>query len=316
MFKWRQKHTTGYDREIRPDKPLRRLGMKNMTRFICIAGILAVISTACGAKIKSPLTSIKTGPTQTVDIHVPMLESSSNGVELNLEFAAGELKLAPGNSQYLASGSATFNVIDLAPTIGRQGSSYQIQAGNIDAEEISTCPDNIENVWDLQLANTPMTLNIKAGAYDGSVELGGLSLKQLVISDEGSVFTGRFSEPNNVEMTSFTYRTGAGNTELKGLANANFSQMTFTSGPGEYTLGFDGRLQRNASVTIESRLSTVNIIVPKGVTVQVSSEGKLATVNPDSGWNQNGSVYEVRGSGPTITILVKMSTGTLNLKTE
>ena len=161
-----------------------------------------------------------------------------------------------------------------------------------------------------------MSLNIKAGAYDGSFELGGLSLEKLAISEGGSDVTGAFSAPNNVEMSSFTYSTGGSRMELKGLANANFEQMTFTSGAGDYTLSFDGDLQRDASVTIESGVSTVNIIVPEGVNAQVTFEGGLTTVNAGGGWAQNGSVYTLSGSGPTITITVKMGVGTLNLKTE
>jgi len=104
--------------------------------------------------------------------------------------------------------------------------------------------------------------------------------------------------------------------ELKGLANANFEQMTFNSGAGDYTLSFDGDLQRDASVMIETGASTVNIIVPKGVNAQVTFDGGLSSVKADGGWEQNGNVYTLSGSGPTITITVKMGVGTLNLKTE
>ena len=281
-----------------------------------VAAFVSLVTSACGANIKSPLMNIKTGPTQTVDIQVPMPEEPSTGVELNLEFVAGELKLSPGASEYLASGTATFNVVDFEPKVEAVESLYKLRVGALKVEGISTCPDNVKNVWELQLADTPMILNIKAGAYEGSFELGGLSLEKLAISDAGSDFTGRFSEPNHVEMSSFTYNTGTGSTELKGLANANFAQMNFTSGAGDYTLSFDGDLQRDASVMIESGLSTVHIIVPEGVNAHVTFDGSLTTVNIDSGWNQNGNVYAHSGSGLTITITVKMRTGTLNLKTE
>ena len=290
--------------------------MKNIFRFLVAAFVLALVTTACGANIKSPLMNIKTGPTQTVDIRVPMPIEPSTGVELNLEFVAGELKLSPGASEYLASGTATFNVVDFAPKVEVVESLYKLRVGDLKVEGISTCPDNIKNVWDLQLADTPMILNIKAGAYEGSFELGGLSLEKLAISDAGSDVTGRFSEPNHVEMSSFTYDTGAGSTELKGLANANFAQMNFTSGAGEYTLSFDGNLQRDANVTIESGLSTVNIIVPEGVNAQVTFDGSLTKVNTDGGWNQNGNIYTHSGHGPTIAITVKIGTSTLNLMTE
>ena len=284
--------------------------------ILAAALVLALVTMACGANINLPVTQIKTGPTQTVDIQVPMPEEPSTVVELNLEFLAGELKLAPGASGYLASGTAIFNAADLEPKIEASGSTHTLRSGNLKIEGIPNFQDDIKNEWDLQLANTPMSLNIKAGAYNGSFELGGLSLEKLAISEGGSDLTGTFSEPNHVEMSSFTFSTGGSSVELKGLANANFAQMTFNSGAGDYTLSFDGDLQRNASVTIDAGVGTVNIIVPQGVNAQLTFDGGLSTVNTNGGWDQNGNLYTLSGSGPTITITVKMGAGTLNLATE
>jgi hypothetical protein len=291
--------------------------MNNRTnRILTAALVLALVTLACGFNFNRPVTQITYGPTQTVDIQVPMPDGSSTGVELILEFVGGELKLAPGANGNLTSGTATFNVADLEPIIDSSGSSYTLRQGNLNIKGIPKLPDNLKNVWDLQLANIPMSLNIKAGAYKGSFELGGLSLEKLVISEGGSDVTGTFSSPNNVEMSSFTYSTGASSAQLKGLANANFAQMAFNSGAGDYTLSFDGNLRRDASVKIDAGLGTVNIIVPEGVNAQVSFDGGLSTVKTAGGWSQNGKVYTLSGSGPTITITVKMGAGNLNLVTE
>jgi hypothetical protein len=293
--------------------------MNNRKHIFAAALILVMVATACGVKIKSPVTSIKTGPTQTVDIQVPMPAQPVTSVELNLEFVAGELKLtpgaAPGAGGYLASGAATFNAVDFVPKVETAGASCTVRQGDLKIEGIPKFQDDFKNQWDLQLANTPMSLNIKAGAYTGNVELGGLSLEKLAISEVGSDVNFTFSAPNQVEMSSFTYGTGGSTIVLKGLANANFEQMTFNSGAGNYTLSFDGDLQRDAGVTIESGVSTVNIIVPKGVNARVSFDGGLSSVNANGGWEQNGDIYTLSGSGPTITISVKMGVGTLNLKT-
>ena len=293
--------------------------MNKCNHILTAAVVLALVTLACGINIKSPVTKIKTGPTQKVDIQVPMPEDSSTGVELNLEFVAGELKLAPlapGASGYLASGTATFNAADFEPKVESSGSSATLRTGDMKIEGIPVFKDDLKNEWDLQLANTPMSLNIQAGAYSGSFELGGLSLEKLAISEGGSDLTAAFSEPNQVEMSSFTFSTGGSKVELKGLANANFAQMTFNSGAGDYTLSFDGDLQRDASVSIDSGVGTVTIIVPEGVDAQVTFDGGLSSVNADGGWKKNGTVYTLSGNGPTITIMVKMGAGTLNLKTE
>ena len=296
----------------------------NRGRILAAALVLTLISMACRANINLPVTQIQTGPTRTVDILVPMPEEAATGVELNLEFAAGELKLAPGAApetdpgvnEYLASGTATFNAAELEPKVDGSGSSYTLRHDDLKIEGIPNFQDDVKNEWDLQLANTPMSLNIQAGAYNGSFELGGLSLEKLAISEGGSNVACTFSTPNQVEMSSFTYSTGGSTMVLKGLANANFEQMDFNGGAGEYTLSFDGNLQRDASVTIDAGISTVNIIIPQGANAQITFEGGLSSVNTNGGWEQNGDIYVLSGSGPTITILVKMGVGTLNLKTE
>jgi hypothetical protein len=285
-------------------------------RFLTAAFLLALVTLACGININKPVTQIKTGPTQKVDIQVPLPEDPSSGVELNLEFVAGDLKLRPGASGYLASGTATYNVAEFEPKVEASGSVYILRTGDMEIEGIPITKGDVKNEWDLQLANTPMSLNIEAGAYNGNFELGGLSLEKLAISEGGSDLTATFFEPNHVEMSSFTFSTGGSSVVLKGLANANFEQMTFSSGAGEYMLSFDGDLQRDASVMIDSGVGTVNIIVPEGVNAQVTFDGGLSSVNADGGWEQNDNVYSLAGSGPTITITVKMGAGTLNLKTE
>lgn len=287
----------------------------NRNRLLSAALTVALITLACGCNLGLPVTKIKTGTLQGVDIQIPLPEDPSTGVELNLEFVGGDLELAPGASGYLASGTATFNVADFEPKLEANGSSYTLRSGRLDTQGFPISQGDIKNEWDLQLADTPMSLTINAGAYNGSLELGGLSLEKLAISDGGADVSAAFSDPNKVVMSSFTYATGASSAELRGLANANFDQMTFTSGAGDYTLSFDGDLQRPASVTIESGLGTLNIILPEGANAQVTVDG-LSAVNTAGGWSQNGKVYTLSGDGPTLTITVTMGAGTLNLKTE
>lgn len=288
---------------------------QTLIRILAAVIVLALVTMAC-ATLNLPVTQIKTGPTQTEEIQIPIPEEPSTGVVLNLEFIAGDLKLSPGDTGYLISGKATYNAPDFKPVMETKGSAYTLRSGSLEMEGIPKFQGDIINEWDLQIANTPLSLNIKAGAYNGTFELGGLSLEELSIEEGGSDITCTFSEPNRVEMSSFRYSTGASNANLKGLANANFKQMTFNSGAGNYTLSFDGDLQQDASVKIDSGLGTVTIIVPQEVNARLTLEGGLSTVNTDGGWIQDGKVYTLSGSGPTLTIILTMGAGTLNLKTE
>src|SRR5574340_14226 len=282
------------------------------TIFMLIV-LMGLVTTSCGFKINGSLAKFDTGPTQTTDIQIPMPSDPAAAVDLTLEFVAGKLILAPGDGAALVSGAATYNVAEFEPKIETAGSAVSLHQGALEAEGFPGCPDDVKNEWNLKIANTPMNLTSQAGAYDGEFELGGLSLQKLVIMEGGSDVTSTFSTPNHVEMTSFEYSTGASDTNLRGLANANFTNMHFQSGAGEYTLSFDGELKRDGTVVIDSGLGTLNIIVPDGTAAVLTFQGGLSTINVGSGWVKNGDVYTHAANSPALNITLNMGAGTLNL---
>ena len=72
-----------------------------------------------------------------------------------------------------------------------------------------------------------------------------------------------------------------------------------------------GRNQRDAVVTVNSGVGNVSLIVPEGVEADVTVESAAVNINHSSGWSQNGQKYTQDGSGPTLTIVVKMAAGNL-----
>lgn len=267
--------------------------------------ILALASLACGFTINLPERP-KAGPE--VEEAITVADPKSDETHLTLSFGAGELKLSPG-AQGLVDGTATYNVADLKPVIEKNDSDIEIK------QEFKSLPplDNIKNKWDLKLSDTPIDLAVKAGAYDGTLELGGLALKSLTVKDGASNVDLSFSQPNQTEMSMLRYETGASNVKLRGLANANFSTLAFSGGAGNYTLDFTGKLQRDAVVTIEAGLGDLNLVIPKDVNAVVTVEGAALNINHSSGWAQDGQKYAQKSSGPTLTVLVKMSAGNLTI---
>jgi hypothetical protein len=281
--------------------------------ILAVIVVLALTSMACGLTINLPVTQVKTGPTQTEDIHVPLPADAATATDVTLAFGAGTMDLAPGAENALISGTATYNVQDFKPEIITGANSVQVKTGNLEINGIPSFGDNLKNAWDLRLGDTPMRLTINAGAYKGNFELGGLALKSLKIGDGASDVKVDFSELNPTEMSSLRYETGASTVTLNGLANANFSSMTFKGGAGTYTLDFSGELQRDADVSIESGVSTVTVIVPEGVSARLIFEGGLTNVHTRGGWVQSGKDYVLSGNGPTITFSVNMGAGNLDL---
>ena len=276
------------------------------TKIVSAFLVLAFASMACGFNIELPKVPTP-GPEVTDEITVPT--PKTDDASLTLSFGAGEMILSPGASQ-LVDGTATYNYAAFKPNVNIDGGNVQIKLS-----DISSIPsfDNIKNVWDLKLGDTPMDLKIESGAYTGTFEFGGLSLNNLTIKDGAAQVELAFSEPNLTEMSIFHYETGASDVKMSGLANANFSMMDFSSGAGDYTLDFSGELQRDASVKVSSGLSNIIIVVPEGVNAVVTVDSGASNINAGSNWSQSGGVYKQKGEGPTLTFVIEIGAGNVTL---
>ena len=268
--------------------------------------VLAVAALACGGTIKIP--DVPTaGPTKVDEINVPA--PTSGETRLTLSFGAGELKLTPGAAN-LVEGTASYNLDDLKPQVITDGSSVEIKQ-----EDLLRLvePSGVKSVWDFKLGSSPMDLSINAGAYEGDFELGGLSLTGLTVKDGAASVDLSFSKPNPVAMTVLRYETGASQVELTGLANANFSTMLMSSGAGDYALDFTGDLKRDATITITTGLSNIELVIPRGIPATLTADTELTNVNVGSSWKMDGNRYTQTGTGPTLTFIIKGGAGNLTL---
>ncbi len=283
--------------------------------LIIIVLVTALVSMACGINFNLPYQDIKTGPTVTDTINVAKPDVTGT-VDLALSFGAGELKINPGAKDALVTGEAAYNVADFKPVVTTTGSQVKIEEGNLNVNGIPNFQESVKNNWDLQLSDAPINLKINAGAYVGKYDLGGLSIKNLEIADGASDVNLTFSKPNQSEMDVFRYNTGASNVTLENLGNANFSTMVFRSGAGNYRIDFSGEIKQDTSVSIDSGISSLVIIVPEGVPAQVTFEGGMSNVDIYGTWKKNGDVYTQTGSGSKITFIVKMGAGSLELRNK
>jgi hypothetical protein len=277
--------------------------------------VFALLTMACGVSIDLP-NEVKTGPTHTEQINVPLPDNTQVVTDLKLSFAGGKLELSPGAAEALVSGTATYNVPDFKPEVATSGNNVEIKQGNLTLRGIPTIEDDVINEWFFQVANVPMDLRINAGAYSARYELGGLNLQRLTINDGAADVKLYFSEPNQAVMDLFEYNTGASSVTMEQLANANINTMLFRAGAGSYRLDFSGSLQQDMTVSIESGISSVTIIIPEGVAAEVEFDAGLSNVSTSGGWEQNGNSYSLDGSGPVIKIIVKMGAGNLDLRTR
>lgn len=279
--------------------------MKRFTWLVIFVFLLAAL--ACNVNVNVP--TPQTGETQTLTVD-EATPSGSDPAFVTIEMGAGELNIQPG-AKGLVSGTVQYNVKDWKPSITRTGSDLRISQGNTGT--VSLPGIDIENNWDLKLGSSPMRLLIKAGAYKGTLNLGGLALTELEVNDGASEAKLTFDAPNPQPMDRLTYKTGASKVEMTGLANANFTELNFNGGAGTFTLDFGGQLQRDGLVKITAGVSEVKLIIPDGVNAEVKVTGGVNNINTQGTWTVTDNVYTSGGSGPRLTIEVEMAVGSLKL---
>lgn len=283
--------------------------------FFLALTIIALASLACGITLTMPDDAIEIGELRTDEIFVSP-PSGGTAAEVKLEFGAGDLFIKSGAAGGFITGTATYNVDGVEPRITSAGSEISIEQDPYEFQ-LGGLPNvkDVENTWDLAFSSHPMTLEVRAGAYDGEFDFGGLAIQELKITTGASKNTINFSSPNLAPMSQFQLRTGASSAELLNLANANFSLLKFEGGAGNYTLDFSGGLNRDATIEIDAALSNMNIIVPENTPTTLQLEGSLTNVNARGLWAGGASTYSLAGEGPTLTFVVKLGAGNLDLST-
>ncbi|MCR4407885.1 MAG: toast rack family protein [Anaerolineae bacterium] len=286
-----------------------------MCRKLLVIALMAaaLLSVSCDV-VGLPVKRVETGPTITEDIKVP-LPGGGGVVNLEITVGFGELSIKGGAEDALVKGTATYNVKEFKPVIIISGNDVRLRQGESKFEV--TIPDldkGVKNKWDLELSTVPMSLTINAGAATAKIELGGLSLEGLNVSQGASDFDLSFSDANKAEMNALRFNAGAANAKLTSLANANAQEIVFKGGVGNYTLEFSGALQRNLRVILEAGVGQVVVIVPEGVAAEATIEGGLTNVDVRDAWQRSGNKYILAGEGPAITFEFKMGAGNLSLR--
>lgn len=278
-------------------------------KFIFAIMLLTLATLACGFQTNLPNMATP-GPDITSQVSVPVPDADTS---LTLSFGAGKLVLAPGATN-LVDGTATYNIPDFKPEIKTEAGDISIAQGDYKMTGFPAL-NNIKNEWTLNLGSAPMSLNINAGAYEGHFDFGGLALTNLSVNDGAAEVTADFSAPNSEKMSVLSYKTGASNVTLKNLGNANFSSLVFESGAGNYTLHFGGKLQRDGSVNVRSGMSNLTLVIPPRVAATVKVSSGLSNVQVPSEWThaQNSDTYTQKGSGPTLTIVIEMGAGNVQI---
>ena len=277
-----------------------------------LAAVLILILAGFACSIQN--IEMKTIDNQIVFINEP-LPADLAETELSFRMTGGKFTLRPG-AEGLVSGSITYNVEQWEPEFSR--SSYFYEVKQKDPFTITGIPTgDVLNNWDLALAtNLPLDLKIEGGASENDFDLTGLQLTNLDITQGASKTTLRFDVPNPILMNEFNFKTGASSVKLFGLTHANFTNMTFSCGAGDYTLDFTGILSKDITVDIKAGVSNIKIIIPADMNAAVINQGLVNNITTKGTWLVTDETYSTMVAGPLLTINLDMAVGNVSLTHE
>ena len=268
--------------------------------LILLLVILALSSLACSLRL--PFQFSEAGETRVMEINEA--HSTGSPVALNLVMGGGKVSIQPG-AQNLVEGTVKYNFDAWKPVIERGLATLTIRQ-EFDISDVPFDLDDSVNEWDLKLGTKPMELTINGRAYDADFDLSGLAITRLKINEGASSTEVHFSQPNPEVMERLSFNTGA----------SQAKEIAISSEAGAYTLDFSGELRQDVEVTINSAISDLKIIVPKGTLCRVDVTEGVSNVNISGTWTNQDQVYSTKGEVYSINITVQMGLGNIELIQE
>jgi hypothetical protein len=168
--------------------------------------------------------------------------------------------------------------------------------------------DKNDNVWNLGFSNKiPISFDIDVGACEADFDFTGLRIDKLDMDLGASSVDVEFRKPNFERISEINIDVGASKLKMNSLGNANFDELSFDGGLGDFTLDFSGDLKRRAHCNIEVGMGSLTILIPKDAGVQIKTESSFLSsfsMNEDEFDEIEDDLYENDNFGKTEKELV------------
>jgi len=216
-------------------------------------------------------------------------------LRLNVEFAAGVLRLGPGDGRTLYQGELYYDADKFRPVMDYDAASRSLKFG-IESRGDGFKHNKLEHPQrlDLTLApQVPTDLTASLGAAEAALELGGLSLTSIEINSAATKARVAFGQPNRVECGELRMQTGAAEFRAEHLGNAHCHRIVFAGGIGDVTLDFTGNWADGYGIheaDIKLGLGQLTLRLPKDVGVAIEVDRFLASFDR-VGLTKAGSSY-------------------------
>jgi hypothetical protein len=215
-------------------------------------------------------------------------------ITVNLEFAAGGLRLMPGPAGTLYRLESRYDTERFAPV-----SIYDSQSGRLTLGLRSTgAPglrvtsrkhlDQQATVW--LSPEVELALVMTLGAAESRIDLGGLRLRDLLLRAGGSRTRLVFSRPGLGVCREAVLEAGAGELVVDRFANAGCRRLRLNGGVGLVTIDFGGQPDSELSADLGMTMGELTLRLPHGAGVRLTLDRFLASFQP-AGFTRQGEQF-------------------------
>jgi hypothetical protein len=233
-------------------------------------------------------------------------------LRVDVEYGAGRFEVEPAAPETLYRANLRYDSDVFRPVSNYRNGELRIgvDGGNIRGRNLKS------GHLQLRLSPTvPLDLNLKFGATEADLELGGLRIQSARISTGASKTDLRFSEANPDVCRFIEVEVGAAQFTATGLANLHAQRLKLSGGVGEVVLDFTGDWRSDMSADISMGLGALTLRVPRGVGVRVHKEGLLAGFD-SQGLVKRGDAYfseDWEGADRKLDINVDAALGSIRM---
>ncbi len=167
--------------------------------------------------------------------------SGQDELNVNVTFAAGRLAIGRDDSGMLYRARVVYDEDRFEPILAYAAPDRSLTVGVSGLRGVGHRDEGAKQEVRLDVSpRVPVRFNIKFGAGEADVDLGGLNLVRAEINTGATDATVRFSTPTTGRCENATFHVGAAAFRAERLANARCRTLDFAGGVGDLTLDFSG----------------------------------------------------------------------------
>jgi hypothetical protein len=258
-----------------------------MGRVLVLLGVNALVA------ILSPLDAAIVQNSQTVTTSQKLEDTDEKRV--SIEFSAGRLAIRSIDEGLLYRLKLRYKKDYFEPVTDLSGNRLHLGVERIRKGFRGIFNWNSSgggNEFDLELTReVPMDLHINFGAGSAELDLGGLALTGLEFNTGASESRIKVSAPNREQILKAQFNVGAADFQLEQLGNLNAEDIEINAGMGSFEISLDGSWQRDALISIDMGVGSLELHVPEDLGFQLLKNSFLTSLDGVRNLVKEGNAY-------------------------